>query len=146
MHNDRFLLLPGVRVKNLASLALKLVHQRLPADWQQHTGARPLLLETCVEETQRGSCYKAAGWENLGPTKGRPPGGGSPVPPKNVWVLALVGKPPAKRSPADPPRGCAPSQRTSWVVGRSWNCRTRPTLPSASSGARTCPTDACAAD
>ena len=107
VNNDRFLLLPGVRVKNLASLALKLVCQRLPADWQQHSGARPLLLETCVEETQRGSCYKAAGWENLGRTKGRPPGGGSPVPPKNVWVRALVGKSPAKRSPADPPRELA---------------------------------------
>ena len=91
--NDRFLILPGVRVKNLASHALRLVHQRLPSDWQEQCGAQPLLLETCVGEEQRGSCYEAAGWEKLGCTKGRPPGGGPSVPTKQVWVRPLVGEP-----------------------------------------------------
>lgn len=70
--NSRFLVLaaPG-RWPNLASRVLKLVCQRLPDDWREHFGYPVLAVETFVDPQQfRGTCYKAAGWEPLGPTKG----------------------------------------------------------------------------
>ena len=70
--NARFLVLaaPG-RWPNLASRVLKLVCERLPADWQEHFGYPVLAVETFVDPQRfRGTCYKAAGWEQLGPTQG----------------------------------------------------------------------------
>jgi Druantia protein DruA/DDE_Tnp_1-associated len=70
--NARFLVLaaPG-QWPNLASRVLKLVCERLPADWQQHFGYPVLVAETFVDSQRfRGTCYKAAGWEQLGPTQG----------------------------------------------------------------------------
>ena len=70
--NARFLVLaaPG-HWPNLASRVLKLVCERLPADWQQHFGCPVLVAETFVDpERFRGTCYKAAGWEQLGKTRG----------------------------------------------------------------------------
>ena len=87
--NDRFLLLPGVQVRNLASHALALAARRLPADWRQLHAIRPLLLETCVGPEHRGTSYHAAGWRRVGQTSGRPPGSAAPVPPKAVWLRGL---------------------------------------------------------
>ncbi|HEV2207414.1 MAG TPA: Druantia anti-phage system protein DruA [Verrucomicrobiae bacterium] len=70
--NSRFLVLgaPG-QWPNLASRVLKLVCERLPADWQEHFGYPALVAETFVDPQRfRGTCYKAAGWEQLGPTQG----------------------------------------------------------------------------
>jgi len=70
--NARFLVLaaPG-RWPNLASRVLKLTCQRLPADWQAHFGYPVLVAETFVDPQRfRGTCYQAAGWEQLGPTGG----------------------------------------------------------------------------
>lgn len=70
--NARFLVLaaPG-QWPNLASRLLKLVCERLPTDWQEHFGYPVLVAETFVDPQQfRGTCYKAAGWEQLGPTQG----------------------------------------------------------------------------
>lgn len=70
--NARFLVLaaPG-QWPNLASRVLKLVCERLPADWQEHFGYPVLVVETFVDPQRfRGTCYKAAGWEQLGPTQG----------------------------------------------------------------------------
>lgn len=70
--NSRFLVLaaPG-RWPNLASRVLKLVGERLPNDWREHFGYPVLAVETFVDPQRfRGTCYKAAGWEPLGPTKG----------------------------------------------------------------------------
>ena len=50
---------------------LKLVCERLPGDWQAHFGYPVLVAETFVDPQRfRGTCYKAAGWEQLGPTRG----------------------------------------------------------------------------
>jgi hypothetical protein len=70
--NSRFLILcPPGQCPNLASRALKLVGQRLSADWQERFGHPILALETFVDpQHYRGTCYKAAGWERLGPTQG----------------------------------------------------------------------------
>jgi len=70
--NARFLVLaaPG-QWPNLASRVLQLVCERLPADWQEHFGYPVLVAETFVDPQRfRGTCYKAAGWEQLGPTQG----------------------------------------------------------------------------
>jgi Domain of unknown function (DUF4338) len=72
VNNSRFLLLPWVRVKRLASKILAQCVRQLPRDWEQHYGYRPLLLETLVEEERfRGTCYRAANWIALGRTQGR---------------------------------------------------------------------------
>ena len=70
--NARFLVLaaPG-QWPNLASRALKLVCERLPQDWQEHFGYPVQVVETFVDPQRfRGTCYKAAGWKQLGPTQG----------------------------------------------------------------------------
>lgn len=70
--NTRFLILPSVRVKNLASHVLGLVTQRLAGDWQVHYGERLLLVETFVDTSRyEGTCYRAANWIDLGLTQGR---------------------------------------------------------------------------
>ena len=70
--NDRFVIVPSVRVKNLASRVLALAAQRLPVDWQARYGYRPLLLETFVEIRRfNGACYRAANWIAVGTTAGR---------------------------------------------------------------------------
>jgi hypothetical protein len=70
--NSRFLLLPWVRVRNLASTVLSLGARRLPADWQARYGIEPLLLETLVDASRfSGGCYRAANWVELGRTTGR---------------------------------------------------------------------------
>jgi hypothetical protein len=70
--NARFLVLaaPG-QWPNLASRVLKLVGERLAADWQEHFGYPVQVLETFVDPQRfRATCYKAAGWQQLGPTQG----------------------------------------------------------------------------
>ena len=74
--NDRFLLLPGVRVPNLASHVLGRAVGRLAADWEARHGVRPVLVETCVEASRPATSYQAAGWACVGRTAGRPPGVG----------------------------------------------------------------------
>ena len=72
VNNGRFLVLPWVRVKGLASKILALSAQQLPTDWKSHYGQHPLLLETFVDASRfRGTCYRAANWIHLGQTAGR---------------------------------------------------------------------------
>ena len=63
--NARFLILPRVRIKNLASHILGLVERRLPDDREGRYALRPVLLETFCE-TPRGTCYRAANWIKVG--------------------------------------------------------------------------------
>jgi hypothetical protein len=49
VNNGRFLILPWVRVKGLASKILALSARQMPRDWETHYGYRPLLLETLVD-------------------------------------------------------------------------------------------------
>ncbi len=72
VQNSRFLLLPWVRVRNLATTVLALAARRLPEDWWEHYRVRPLLLETLVDPSRyRGTCYRAANWREVGVTTGR---------------------------------------------------------------------------
>ena len=72
VNNARFLILPWVTCKNLASRILGIVAKILPADWEERYTYRPVLMETFVEKDRfQGTCYRAANWIHVGQTKGR---------------------------------------------------------------------------
>jgi len=93
VNNARFLILPWVESKNLASMLLAKAAKILPHHWQEAYGYRPVLLETFVEKPRfRGTCYNAANWVYVGQTKGRGklgPAGKQSVPIKDLWVYPL---------------------------------------------------------
>ena len=69
--NSRFLILPTVKVENLASHVLSLALKRLCVDWKSRYGVQPALVETFVDPRKHtGACYRAAGWRKLGQTAG----------------------------------------------------------------------------
>lgn len=71
-NNVRFLVLPWVEVKNLASHVLGLVARRIREDWIEKYGHPVHLLETFVDRSRfRGTCYRAANWTRVGRTRGR---------------------------------------------------------------------------
>lgn len=72
VNQSRFLILPWVEVRNLASHVLGLSVKRIAADWQERFAVRPLLLETLVDARRfSGTCYRAANWLLVGETTGR---------------------------------------------------------------------------
>jgi len=71
VNNTRFLILPWVSVKYLASKILALNAKRLCDDWLRIYNHSLYLLETFVEKNRfKGTCYKAANWIHVGETKG----------------------------------------------------------------------------
>ncbi len=69
--NARFLILRGVSQPNLASYVLGACTRRLSEDWQAMHGHGLLLVETFVDPQRfQGTCYRAAGWQRLGASKG----------------------------------------------------------------------------
>lgn len=71
-NNMRFLILPWVEVRHLASWVLSRVLRRLSADWEGKYGHPILLVETYVERQRfAGTCYRAANWVPVGTTTGR---------------------------------------------------------------------------
>lgn len=95
VNNSRFLILPWVRVKNLASAVLAASTRRVVAQWYEQYGVEPWLAESLVESRRyAGTCYRAANWVALGMTTGRgrmdrahQRHGAAP---KTVWVYPLV--------------------------------------------------------
>lgn len=93
VNNARFLILPWVSVRNLASMVLAAAARRLPEGWRRRYGYRPVLLETFVERDRfRGTSYRAANWIHVGHTQGR----GKldrkkryPLPVKDIFVCPL---------------------------------------------------------
>ena len=72
VNHGRFLILPWVAVKGLASKILGLSARQMPRQWEARYGGRPLLLETLVDAARfRGTCYRAANWIPIGQTTGR---------------------------------------------------------------------------
>lgn len=70
--NSRFLIVPWVRIRNLASSILSLAAHRIRSDWRDRYAVDPVLAETLVDrERFRGTCYRAANWIPLGDTTGR---------------------------------------------------------------------------
>jgi hypothetical protein len=94
VNNSRFLILPWVHVKNLASHALALLVRRIGDDWETTWGYRPVLLETFVDVAQyQATCYRAANWIHLGETTGRGqvrPGKEYSSTPKALYVYPLT--------------------------------------------------------
>jgi len=92
-NNARFLILPWVRCRNLASSILGMAARRLADDWVLRYRYRPVLLETFVERSRfHGTSYQAANWIYLGDTQGR----GkldvhkqASLPKKAIWVYPL---------------------------------------------------------
>jgi hypothetical protein len=72
VNNNRFLVLPDrQRLPNLASRALGLCLRRLSGDWLARWKHPVLAVESFVDETRyRGTCYRACGFEAVGPTQG----------------------------------------------------------------------------
>ena len=69
--NSRYLVLPWVEVKNLASRILSRAVRQLAVDWPRSYGVEVFLVETLVDpERYRGSCYRGANWIELGSTRG----------------------------------------------------------------------------
>jgi hypothetical protein len=72
VNNSRFLIIPQVKVPNLASHVLSRCIKRLAKDWHERYKIEPVLLETFVEHDRfKGTCYRASNWEYIGQTKGR---------------------------------------------------------------------------
>ena len=111
VQKDRFLLVPTVHGKNLASHVLSLVLRLLPEDWEQRYHMRPVLADTFVDPIRfAGTCYKAANWTQVGETAGRRDGVAKkifvyPLCPK--WREVLCTEPPI--SLGDRPRPEAPA-------------------------------------
>jgi hypothetical protein len=100
-NNARFVILPQAHYPNLASRMMKLVLQRLSADWQSRFHHPIVMAETFVDPQQfRGTTYQCSGWSQLGRTQGY----GRVArdyyieheQPKQLWVKALVKNAPKK--------------------------------------------------
>jgi hypothetical protein len=93
VNNARFLILPWVTSRHLASKLLGMAARQISFDWNARYGYQPVLLETFVEKQRfAGTCYRAANWQHIGETQGR---GKLDVhalcalPIKSIWVLPL---------------------------------------------------------
>ncbi len=71
-NNTRFLILPWIKVKCLASHILSIARHRISADWTDKYGHDLDLPETFVDSSRfSGTCYKASNWTWVGRTVGR---------------------------------------------------------------------------
>ena len=71
-YNPRYLILPWVQIKYLASHLLSRMATVLARDWERIYGHPIYFLETFVDpERYRGTCYRAANWVVMGRTTGR---------------------------------------------------------------------------
>jgi hypothetical protein len=91
-YNPRFLIMPWVKVKHLASHLLGHMARVLPAEWQRVYGHPVCYLETFVDcERYAGTCYKAANWVVLGKTAGR--GNNAPTYAQTKSIKEVLGYP-----------------------------------------------------
>jgi len=92
-NQQRFLILPWVRVPHLASHLLALATRRLSGDWHRRYGHPVWLVETFVEQERfAATAYQAAGWLLVGQTTGRTRQDRAHrlhTPVKSVWVRPL---------------------------------------------------------
>jgi hypothetical protein len=94
-YNCRFLILPWVRVRHLASHLLGRMARILSVDWQTVYHHPIYYLETFVDKQRFcGTCYKAANWIYLGDTTGRGKNDQTHIPNRSikaVWGYPLTG-------------------------------------------------------
>lgn len=93
INNSRFLILPTVKVKNLASKILSLSTVKIVSDWTWYYSITPLIAETFVQPSRYlGTSYKAANWLEIGITKGYAKSGMSyrnSQEPKKIYLYGL---------------------------------------------------------
>jgi hypothetical protein len=93
VNNDRFVVLPWVRVPHLASFVLSRCLRRLPSDWQEVYQQELALAETFIQKDRfTGRCYAAANWLCVGESCGRGRNDRfhqETLPIKSVWVYPL---------------------------------------------------------
>lgn len=93
VNNSRFLVLPGVQIKNMASRALSMSARRIQSDWLRRYCYSPVLLETFVDTAKyKGTSYKASNWRYIGETQGRGRNDRQheqPVPRKAIYIYPL---------------------------------------------------------
>ncbi len=94
INNSRYLIFPWVQITYLASHVLGQLVRRVAQDWETRWGYRPVLMETFVDPRQyAGTCYRAAGWQNIGMTRGEGiirPGKSYSTHPKCIYVKPLA--------------------------------------------------------
>lgn len=96
-NNSRLLVMPDCHYPNLISRFMKLMLERLSADWQKRWGHPLGLVETFVDPRYyRGTAYKVSGWCHLGKTAGWKRDANDfyekNEAPKQIWVRELVKK------------------------------------------------------
>lgn len=131
--NTRFLILPGVRVPNLASHVLGQALGRLAGDWQERYGITPVLVETFVDRSRyRGTCYLAANWILIGQTRGRGRQDRHRVAKeaiKDIWVRPLqpdwqqILQTNGDASPSPVPGGVAARDPVDWAEQEFGGCK-----------------------
>ena len=128
-NNTRFLVMsePGV-LPNLASFFLAAMTRRLGADWLAVHGHRVLVAETfCDPQRFTGAMYRAAGWRELGSTRGYARANGRYSEPhgrpKRILVRSLhrrarqwLARPEALPPTVMPPRDPSPAARDPAVM------------------------------
>jgi hypothetical protein len=70
VNNNRFLIMPNIRIKNLASHILSKATKTMLKDWKEQYGDEIFAAETFVGSEKNGICYLASNWSYLGETKG----------------------------------------------------------------------------
>jgi len=111
--NNRFLILPGVKVPNLASHVLSAALSHLPADWEQRYHSQPVLVETFVDPAFPGTCYKAANFICVGKSAGRRDGKAKQVflyPLSKEWNNVLRAEPEIKMPRPETPQNWAEAE------------------------------------
>jgi hypothetical protein len=108
-NNSRLLVLPDCHSPNLISRFMRLMLDRLSADWLERWGHPIGLAETFVDpQLYQGTAYKVSGWFHLGRTAGWKRDATDfylkHEAPKQIWVRELVKKACVKlRAPQLPP-------------------------------------------
>jgi len=89
LNNARFLILPWIECKGLASKMLSIACRQMSHHWQQRYGFKPVLLESFVECERCGTFFKAANGICVGKLVGRdknPRVHGQIIPVKDNWL------------------------------------------------------------
>ena len=95
-YNTRFLIMPWVKVQQLASHLLSRITRMLPLEWERLYAHPVHYLETFVDPGRfRGTCYRAANWVFLGLTTVR--GEDAPTTTPTRTVKEVLGAPLTER-------------------------------------------------
>jgi len=93
VNNNRYLILPFVKIRNLASHVLSYSLKQLVIDWKRQYDVDLYMVETFVDRGKyKGTCYQAANWVCLGTTKGYGKQGDSFVyhgEPKDIYARVI---------------------------------------------------------